>query len=39
MYNFLKLNKNYVGIGFNLIIKNTNPYIEIFEKNKITKKF
>ena len=37
MYNFLKLNKKYVGVGFNLIIKNTNKYIEYFKKNKLIK--
>ena len=32
MYNFLKLNKKYVGVGFNLIIKNNNKYIESLKK-------
>lgn len=35
MYNFLKFNKKYAGIGFNLIIKNTNKNIESLKKNKL----
>ena len=37
MYNFLKSNKKYVGVGFNLIIKNKNNYIESLKKNKLIK--
>ena len=37
MYNFLKLNKKYVGVGFNLIIKNNNKYIESLKKNELIK--
>ncbi len=37
MYYFLKLNKNYCGVGFNLIIKNTNNFIESIKKNKLMK--
>ena len=37
MYNFLKSNKKYCGIGFNLIIKNTNNFIESLKKNKLIK--
>ena len=37
MYNFLKLNPNYAGIGFNLIIKNINRYTESIKKFKFIK--
>ena len=38
MYNFLKIKKKITGIGFNLIIKNTNRYIEYLKKNRLIKK-
>ena len=37
MYFFMKKNKNLSGVGFNLIIKKTNSFIEILKSNKITK--
>ncbi len=37
MYDFLKSNKKYCGIGFNLIIKNTNNFVESLKKNKLIK--
>tara|TARA_B100000780_G_C21032865_1_gene414183 strand:- start:150 stop:1040 length:891 start_codon:yes stop_codon:yes gene_type:complete len=37
MYNFLKLNPKYVGIGFNPIIKDINRYVESIKKNKFTR--
>ena len=33
----MKKNKNLSGVGFNLIIKKTNSFIEILKSNKITK--
>ena len=37
MRDFLNNNKKYSGIGFNLIIKNTNQIFEKFKRNKIFK--
>ena len=37
MYNFLQSNPNYIGIGFNLIIKNINRYTESIKKFKFIK--
>ena len=37
MYNFLKQNPKYAGVGFNLIIKGINKYIERIKKYKLIK--
>tara|TARA_B100000795_G_scaffold205206_1_gene158744 strand:- start:744 stop:1628 length:885 start_codon:yes stop_codon:yes gene_type:complete len=37
MYNFLKLNPKYAGVGFNLMIKKINKYVEGIKKYKLIK--
>ena len=37
MKNFLIKNKEYFGIGFNLIIKDNNRYLEKFKRSKLFK--
>ena len=37
MYNFLKLNPKCAGVGFNLIIKNMNKYVESIKKYRLIK--
>jgi len=37
MYNFLKLNPKCAGVGFNLMIKNINKYVERIKKYKLIK--